>query len=219
MAARTEAQHCWPTFRQTWRTGPPASSPDELRTRCPARIRFVSSRGRSKHSTSNDAEPGTTPKVAVPPPGSHDRVVPPATRNTSSQSRYALWKNPGDLTRRQRHQLNWIAKTDPRLWRTYLLKEALRYVFGVKGEAGTIARPVDELGAPLSHARTHPTPTTHRQPPRRNRRRTRHRTVPRGLRRRAWRGGPPASVRPSHGLRAQLSAARAWSLWTARLVS
>jgi transposase len=29
-----------------------------------------------------------------------------------------------------------IAKTDPRLWRAYLLKEGLRYVFAVKGEEG-----------------------------------------------------------------------------------
>ena len=53
-----------------------------------------------------------------------------------SKSRYALWKNPSDLTVRQRHQLDWIAKTDPRLWRAYLLKEGLRYVFAVKGEEG-----------------------------------------------------------------------------------
>ena len=57
-----------------------------------------------------------------------------------SQARYALWKNPGDLTRRQRHQLDWIAKTDPRLWApAHLLKEGLRYVFAVKGEEGKIA--------------------------------------------------------------------------------
>jgi transposase len=56
-----------------------------------------------------------------------------------SKSRYALWKNPGDLTGRQRHQLDWIAKTDPRLWRAYLLKEGLRYVFAVKGNDGKIA--------------------------------------------------------------------------------
>ena len=48
-------------------------------------------------------------------------------------------KNPGDLTGRQRAQLDWIAKTDPRLWRAYLLKEGLRYAFAVKGEAGKIA--------------------------------------------------------------------------------
>ena len=53
-----------------------------------------------------------------------------------SHARYALWKNPGDLTGRQRHQLDWIAKTDPRLWRAYLLKEGLRYVFAVKGDEG-----------------------------------------------------------------------------------
>lgn len=53
-----------------------------------------------------------------------------------ARSRYALWKNPGDLTGRQRHQLEWISKTDPRLWRAYLLKEGLRYVFAVKGDEG-----------------------------------------------------------------------------------
>ena len=53
-----------------------------------------------------------------------------------ARARYALWKNPGDLSIRQRHQLDWIAKTDPRLWRAYLLKEALRYVFAVKGAEG-----------------------------------------------------------------------------------
>ena len=40
---------------------------------------------------------------------------------------------------RQRDKLAWIAKTDPRLHRAYLLKEGLRYVFTVKGEAGKIA--------------------------------------------------------------------------------
>ncbi len=53
-----------------------------------------------------------------------------------ARSRYALWKNPDDLNARQRHQLDWIAKTDPRLWRAYLLKEGLRYVFAVKGDEG-----------------------------------------------------------------------------------
>jgi len=53
-----------------------------------------------------------------------------------ARSRYALWKNPDDLNPRQQQQLEWIAKTDPKLWRAYLLKEGLRYVFAVKGEAG-----------------------------------------------------------------------------------
>jgi len=54
-------------------------------------------------------------------------------------ARYALWKNPDNLTDRQREKLAWIAKTDPRLHRGYLLKEGLRYVFIAKGEAGKIA--------------------------------------------------------------------------------
>ena len=56
-----------------------------------------------------------------------------------ARSRYALWKNPDDLNPRQHQQLEWIAKTDPRLWRAYLLKEGLRYVFAVKGEEGKTA--------------------------------------------------------------------------------
>lgn len=51
-------------------------------------------------------------------------------------ARYALWKNPDNLTGRQRDKLAWIAKTDPRLHRAYLLKEGLRFVFAVKGQAG-----------------------------------------------------------------------------------
>ena len=51
-------------------------------------------------------------------------------------ARYALWKNPENLTDRQREKLAWIAKTDPRLHRAYLLTQGLRYVFAVKSEAG-----------------------------------------------------------------------------------
>jgi transposase len=53
-----------------------------------------------------------------------------------ARARYALWKNPGDLTDNQRAQLEWIAKADPRLHRAYLLKEGLRYVFAIKGDEG-----------------------------------------------------------------------------------
>ena len=51
-------------------------------------------------------------------------------------ARYALWKNPDKLTDRQQAKLAWIAKTDPRLYRGYLLKEGLRHVFVLKGQAG-----------------------------------------------------------------------------------
>jgi transposase len=51
-------------------------------------------------------------------------------------ARYALWRNPEDLAEGQREKLAWIAKTDPRLYRAYLLKEGLRHVFKVKGAEG-----------------------------------------------------------------------------------
>lgn len=56
-------------------------------------------------------------------------------------SRYALWKNPENLTERQAVKLEWIAKTDPRLHRAYLLKEGLRLVFQL---------PADEAPAALA---------------------------------------------------------------------
>jgi transposase len=47
--------------------------------------------------------------------------------------RYALWKNPEDLTDRQASKLAWIAKHNHRLYRAYLLKEQLRLVFQHRG--------------------------------------------------------------------------------------
>jgi transposase len=44
-------------------------------------------------------------------------------------ARYALWKNPEDLTERQGAKLADIARTNRRLYRAYLLKEQLRMVF------------------------------------------------------------------------------------------
>ena len=51
-------------------------------------------------------------------------------------ARFALWKNPEDLTQRQRAKLAWIAATNEPLYRAYLLKEQLRAVFALRGEAG-----------------------------------------------------------------------------------
>jgi len=47
--------------------------------------------------------------------------------------RYALWKNPEDLTDRQRTKLAWIARHNQTLYRAYLLKEQLRLVFHHRG--------------------------------------------------------------------------------------
>jgi transposase len=53
-------------------------------------------------------------------------------------ARYALWKNPGDLTAHQRAKLAWIAQVNDRLYRAYLLKEELRLVFTLKGVRATV---------------------------------------------------------------------------------
>ena len=47
--------------------------------------------------------------------------------------RFALWKNPENLTRRQHAKLSWIQQTNHTLYRAYLLKEQLRQVFAPGG--------------------------------------------------------------------------------------
>jgi transposase len=47
------------------------------------------------------------------------------------RARWALWKNPQNLTEHQLAKLAWIAKTSPKLYRAYLLKEGLRAVFAI----------------------------------------------------------------------------------------
>jgi transposase len=53
-------------------------------------------------------------------------------------ARSALWKNPGDLTARQRAKLAWIAQVNDRLYRAYLLKEEPGLVFTLKGVRATV---------------------------------------------------------------------------------
>jgi len=50
-------------------------------------------------------------------------------------ARYALWKNPENLTDRQKHKLSSIQKTNQRLYRAYLLKEQLRQIYRLEPEA------------------------------------------------------------------------------------
>ena len=49
--------------------------------------------------------------------------------------RFALWKNPEDLTARQEQKLSWIRKENATLYRAYLLKEQLRTIIATKGIA------------------------------------------------------------------------------------
>ncbi len=63
------------------------------------------------------------PYAAPPPRPGAERV------KALHAARYPLWKNPENLTENQQVKLAWIAATDPRLYRAYLLKEGLRVVF------------------------------------------------------------------------------------------
>jgi len=59
------------------------------------------------------------------------------------RARYALWKNPEDLTDPQAARLAWIEKTHPYLYRAYLLKEGLRAIFQLKGRPRKAAEALD----------------------------------------------------------------------------
>lgn len=54
-------------------------------------------------------------------------------------SRFALWKNPENLSTSQHAKLEWIALSEPVLHRAYLLKEALRLVFRMPISEATTA--------------------------------------------------------------------------------
>ena len=69
-------------------------------------------------------------------------------------ARYALWKNPENLTDRQHAKLSSIQKTNARLYRAYLLKEQLRQIYRLPAEQrDRAARRVDRVGASMSPAR------------------------------------------------------------------
>jgi transposase len=93
--------------------------------------------GRSTRSISNGAGPGTTlPGGDRRQRLARNRTARPVPRNARSGPATPSGRTPRTSPERQRHELDWIAKTDPRLWRAYLLKEGLRYVFAVKGDQG-----------------------------------------------------------------------------------
>ena len=64
------------------------------------------------------------------------RIIPSSAGDARSlkRTRYALWKNPDNLTGRQQAKLAWIEKTHPYLYRAWLLKEGIRVIFALKGQ-------------------------------------------------------------------------------------
>jgi transposase len=69
------------------------------------------------------AGPRSSPGRRTTTAAGHERA------KTLKGARYSLWKNPENLNENQQVKLAWIAATDPKLYRAYLLKEALRVVF------------------------------------------------------------------------------------------
>jgi len=88
--------------------------------------------------------------------------------------RFALWKNPEDLTVRQSAKLAWVARANTQLYRAYLLKEQLRLAIRKKGVLSLTMlegwldwaqrcriqafsdRPCPRLGAIRAHVLAHP---------------------------------------------------------------
>jgi len=124
---------------------------DVVRQRCPTAVRCVDAfhvvawasaaldqvriqvwnEARAAARVQPHRRPGIRPPGAPePPPREKDRA------RAIRHARYALWKNPENLTEKQTKKLAWIATTHPMLYRAYLLKEGLRHVFAVKGDAG-----------------------------------------------------------------------------------
>ena len=87
----------------------------------------------SWHDARKNAVPEPRRRPGRPPKGT------PPKDNAASEikhSKYALGKNPENLTASQQAKLELIAKTDNRLWRAYKLKEELRIVFRLDEDAG-----------------------------------------------------------------------------------
>lgn len=63
------------------------------------------------------------------PPAGTDPPPAAARAKALKGARFALWKNPEDLTDKQHDKLAWIAANDPALHRAYQLKEGLRLIF------------------------------------------------------------------------------------------
>ena len=85
-------------------------------------------------------------------------------------ARFAVWKNPENLTDRQAAKLATIQQTNARLYRAYLLKEQLRQIYRLPAAAAEpTAGPMAGVGASLPaavvrEARPHDHRTARRDP-------------------------------------------------------
>ena len=162
---------------------------------CPGPSRelsFVSSLvGTHKASRGGPLMPGPTRSPNQEPDLHHPRdsisggredasaKTPLGARRALKHARYALWKNPENLTSRQAAKLAWIAKTDPRLHRAYLLKEGLRLVFQSASTKPSRLSTMAHAGPAAAASPPSSTSAPHRQPPRLDPRHSRARPVQR----------------------------------------
>ncbi len=73
-------------------------------------------------------------------PAKDEPARPDSARATGlKNSRYALWKNPENLTDKQHVKLAWVVQTNPTLGRAYYLKEGLRVIFKLPHDEATEA--------------------------------------------------------------------------------
>ena len=125
-------------FPLTRPNGSPTLLPAQRPTLCAALARSTSWPGQPTPSMSCGGKRGMTPaRLPAPPRGARCVVgALPTIRTSGSRSRQELQRRPvrvveepENLTYNQRVKLAWIASTDPKLYRGYLLKEGLRTVF------------------------------------------------------------------------------------------
>jgi transposase len=110
--------------RATWRPGSAARSLTGFPTRSAAWTRFTWCSWRPTRWTRSAAKSGNDAR----------KVGDVAAAKDLKGARYALWKNPENLTDRQRLKLADVQKTNQRLYRAYLLKEQLRQIYRVSAE-------------------------------------------------------------------------------------
>jgi transposase len=113
---------------------------------------------------------GRPGKTSAPRPG-HERA------RKLKGARYALWKNPEDLTEHQTAKLAWIAKTPPPASGLSAQRGPAACVFGQRRGRQGSPGPVDLLGAALPHPSIRGAGRPHRATPRCHRRRPRPRPI------------------------------------------
>ena len=86
-----------------------------------------------KQARQNESRTVGRPAHDAPPRPSSDHA------KLMMNSRFALWKNPENLTEKQQIKLAWVVQTNPALGRAYYLKEGLRLVFKLPHDEATEA--------------------------------------------------------------------------------